>query len=247
MWRRPSAKKRGEVGARIPDGVRIYAIGDVHGRIDLLDQAFARIDADLLQHPVSDPLHVLLGDYIDRGPHSREVLDRLIARSESHRTICLKGNHETFVAGFLKNPTTLEEWRRYGGLETLTSYGVAPSKRWDAAETSKIAAAFEQALPDEHRRFLEGLTPYFVCGDFLFVHAGLRPGVALTKQVEADLLWIREDFLLHEEDHSKIVIHGHTPVLEPDVRLNRINIDTGAYATNRLSCLMIERDELLFI
>ena len=234
-------------GARVPDGVRVYAIGDIHGRADLLDQVFRRIDADLAGKPVQRAIQVLLGDYIDRGPGSREVLDLLIKRRRSHETVCLKGNHETFVGDFLANPSLLEEWRRYGGLETLMSYGLAPSIKGGAAEQASLAAAFARALPAEHRELLAGLDASFACGDFFFVHAGVRPRVALARQDEHDLMWIREDFLLHEEDFEKIVVHGHTPVAEPDVRSNRINIDTGAYATGQLTCLTIEADELMFL
>jgi len=246
VWISRSSPTRDQ-GARVPHGIRIYAIGDIHGRADLLDQVFGRIDADLAGAPVRRAIHVLLGDYIDRGPSSREVLDRLIARGHTHETVFLKGNHETFVADFLANPALLEEWRRYGGLETLMSYGLAPSMKGGAAEQASLAAAFERALPAAHREFLATLNPYFLCGDFFFVHAGVRPRVPLAQQAEHDLLWIREDFLLHEENFEKIVVHGHTPVAQPDVRPNRINIDTGAYATGQLTCLTIEGDELLFI
>jgi calcineurin-like phosphoesterase family protein len=232
---------------RVPDGIRVYAIGDIHGRADLIDQVFRRIDADLAAVPVRRAIHVLLGDYIDRGPGSREVLDRLIGRGRNHETVCLKGNHEMFVTEFLGNPQSLDEWRRYGGLETLMSYGLAPSMKGGAAEQAGLAAALERALPDEHRAFLASLRPCFTCGDFFFVHAGVRPRVPLERQDEHDLLWIREDFLLHEDDFEKIVVHGHTPVSQPDIRANRINIDTGAYATGQLTCLAIERDELMFI
>jgi serine/threonine protein phosphatase 1 len=190
---------------------------------------------------------VLLGDYIDRGPASRQVIDHLIARSRTHETICLKGNHEAFVAEFLQRPAMLEEWRRYGGLDTLISYGVVPSAKDDTAEHLRLAEAFDRVLSPEHRQFFDQLTPSFELGDFFFAHAGVRPGVPLARQSEHDLMWIREDFLLHEENFSKIIVHGHTPVLQPDIRPNRINIDTGAYATGRLTCLVLEGDDLLFL
>ncbi len=232
---------------RIPDGIRIYAIGDVHGRVDLLDRVLERIDKDLATHPVPQAIQVFLGDYVDRGPASREVLDRLVARKHTHQTVFLKGNHETYLAGFATNPAILDEWQRFGGLVTLMSYGLTPSINADAGARARLAADFDQALPESHRQFLAGLELSFTCGDFFFVHAGVRPRVPLVNQREADLLWIREDFLLHEEDFGKIIVHGHTPVREPDIRPNRINIDTGAYATGQLTCLSIERDELLFL
>jgi len=233
--------------AKAPNGVRIYAIGDVHGRADLLDAVLSRVDADMAAHPVARPVEVLLGDYIDRGPASRDVLDRLVGRCRTHGTLCLQGNHEAFAVEFLRDPAIFDEWRKYGGLPTLMSYGLAPPMNADRNEQAKLAAAFDQALPDAHRHFLGSLALSFTCGDFFFAHAGVRPGIPLRTQRAEDLLWIREDFLLHEANFGKMVVHGHTPVLQPDVRPNRINIDTGAYATGKLTCLVIERDEMRFI
>jgi serine/threonine protein phosphatase 1 len=232
---------------RVPDGIRIYAVGDIHGRADLLDGVLERIDADLATNPFSLGIEVYLGDYIDRGPASREVIDRLVARNRTYRAVFLKGNHETFLTGFTINPPLLEEWQRLGGFETLMSYGIAPQINTNADAQATLAAAFDQALPDSHRQFLGHLKSSFTCGDFFFVHAGVRPGIPLPKQREEDLLWIRRDFLLCEEEFSKIIVHGHTPVAEPDIRPNRINIDTGAYATGRLTCLKLEEDRIDFI
>ena len=232
---------------KIPEGLRVYAIGDIHGRVDLLDQVLLRIDAHATAHPVSRPVEVFLGDYIDRGPASREVLDRLSARTRTRETMCLKGNHETFIEAFIKDPTILSDWGRYGGIETLLSYGLVPSVNMGPAEQIELAATFSEVLPLGHRIFLGSLRPSFTCGDYFFVHAGVRPGIPLAKQREEDLLWIRDDFLLYEDDFGKVVVHGHTPVREPDVRPNRINIDTGAYATGQLTCLMLEGDKRQFI
>ena len=232
---------------RVPEGVRIYAIGDIHGCADLLEQMLNRIDADLASNPVRVGIEVFLGDYIDRGPASREVLDRLVARDRSIQSVFLKGNHENYLTEFLTNPSILEDWQHYGGLETLMSYGITPSINANAATQVQLAAALDQVLPESHRQFIGKLEPSFTCGDFFFVHAGVRPGIALTKQREEDLLWIRQDFLLYEEDFSKIVVHGHTPVPQPDIRPNRINIDTGAFATGQLTCLRLEDDKLDFI
>jgi serine/threonine protein phosphatase 1 len=232
---------------KVPEGLRIYAIGDVHGRADLLDQVLSRIDAHQSADPAFRPIEIFLGDYIDRGPGSREVLDRLSARSRARKTVCLKGNHETFIEEFLNDPTILSEWRHNGGLETLLSYGLMPSVHIDLAEQTRLAATFGQVLPLSHRLFLGGLRTSFTCGDYFFAHAGVRPGIPLAKQREKDLLWIREDFLRCEDNFSKIVVHGHTPVREPEIRPNRINIDTGAYATGQLTCLMLEGDKRQFI
>jgi serine/threonine protein phosphatase 1 len=238
VWRQMIGSKRKI--PRLPEGVRIYAVGDVHGRADLLEQVFVLIDADLAAYPRCKPLQVFVGDYIDRGPFSREVIERLITRSRVHQMVCLKGNHENYVFDFLKNPATLSEWRDLGGLHTLMSYGLKPPINPDPAQQAELAQALATVFPKQHLRFLRGLPRFFSCGDFFFVHAGVRPGVPLAEQREEDLLWIRNDFLVCEDDFGKIVIHGHTPVCEPDIRPNRINIDTGAYATGRLTCLIIE-------
>jgi len=232
---------------RVPEGVRVYAIGDIHGRADLLAEVFERIDTDRRLRPIRVSIEVLLGDYIDRGPNSREVLDLLVARKRAFSSVFLKGNHEAFLANFPTDPSILEDWQRLGGLETLRSYGVAPSINPDVAARARLAAALDQALPESHREFLARLELSFTCGDFLFVHAGVRPGIPLAKQREEDLLWIREDFLTSEDDFGKIVVHGHTPVLQPEIRRNRINIDTGAYATGRLTCLKLEGTSIDFI
>lgn len=227
---------------RLPEGTRIYAIGDVHGRIDLLDQVFAKIDAHLAAHPVVRPVQILVGDYVDRGPGSAHVIERLIGRGETHELVCLKGNHETFIFEFMRHPAALKEWSLMGGRETLMSYGLTPPLVADAAAQKDLAVAFRTVLPKSHRMFLGGLQTSFTFGGYFFVHAGVRPRVPLAQQREEDLLWIRDDFLLHEDDFGKLVVHGHTPVREVDIRSNRINIDTGAYATGRLSCLIIEKD-----
>jgi len=239
--------RRSKRGPRTPDGVRIYAVGDVHGRADLLSQLLAGIDADVAAYPASGVIEVFIGDYIDRGPQSREVLDILVSRSERRQIVCLKGNHETYIPDFLRSPAILSQWRYFGGLETLVSYGLTPSINPDEHEQRELAEAFDRALPHRHRRFLTSLKSSLACGDYFFVHAGVRPGIPLSQQQERDLLWIREDFLLHEEAFGKIIIHGHTPVREPDVRPNRINIDTGAYATGQLTCLVLEGEDMTFI
>ena len=228
----------------IPEGVRVYAVGDVHGRADLLQQIFASIDADLKSRPIDLTIEIFLGDYIDRGPASSEVLDRLIDRHHSHPLFCLKGNHEAYMIEFLKDPTILDGWSRYGGLQTLLSYGLTPSLNIDSDERTRLAVALNHALPEKHRHFLESLRTEITYGDFFFVHAGVRPGIPLGQQSEEDLLWIREDFLIHEERFEKIIVHGHTPVIEPEIHPNRINIDTGAFATGHLTCLVLEGQTL---
>lgn len=245
MWNALSSRRRKRL-AQIPQGTRAYAVGDVHGRADLLAQLFSEIDADLNAHPAPRAIHVLLGDYIDRGPDSRQVLDLLVARSQRHETIFLKGNHEVLLEEFLRNPESFTIWRDVGGIDTLLSYGIRPSSNPDAAEQIMLAQRLADVLPPAHRQFFRNLKRSFSCGDFFFVHAGVRPGVPLSQQADEDLFWIRDEFLNSEERFGKIIVHGHNPVMDVEFHSNRINIDTGAFVTGRLSCLRIESDEALF-
>jgi serine/threonine protein phosphatase 1 len=245
LWK--GSKSRAKKQPALPLGLRVYAIGDVHGRLDLLEKTMSRIDADLGRSPSANAVEIYLGDYIDRGPASRGVLDRLIWRGLERKTVFLKGNHETYVPQFFENPAILDDWRAYGGLETLLSYGLKPSINANAAEQIELAKALKAAIPKTHQQFLGRLKLSVSCGDFFFVHAGIKPKVPLAQQREEDLLWIRDDFLLCEDEFEKIVVHGHTPVRDPDIRPNRINIDTGAYATGRLSCIRIERDSVVVL
>jgi serine/threonine protein phosphatase 1 len=147
----------------------------------------------------------------------------------------------------LVDPVVFAEWKMIGGLSIVLSYGITPTGHHDPQLYPRIATAVAEALPDSHKSFLRSLRLFFSVGDYFFAHAGVRPGVPLTAQSPQDLLWIREDFLLHEEDFGKIVVHGHTPAREPEIRRNRINIDTGAYATGRLTCLVLENDQMSFL
>jgi serine/threonine protein phosphatase 1 len=248
MWWKPSYILSKSSAARIADGVRIYAIGDVHGCSSLLERLLDLIQSHVAAFPSRRPILVFLGDYIDRGPASCQVIDRLILLQNHQEVIFLKGNHESYLIESLKNPTMLPRWFQYGGLETLQSYGLAPRSHFDLKEQESVASALSLALNRHgHREFFDHLKISFVCEDFYFVHAGVRPGIPLDQQSEEDLLWIRDEFLHHKGEHGKIVVHGHTPVPEAEVCTNRINIDTGAYATGRLTCLIIERDQMKFI
>jgi serine/threonine protein phosphatase 1 len=228
----------------VPDGTRLYVIGDVHGRRDLLEALFLNVDADLSKRPVPTMLEIMLGDYVDRGNDSKGVIDLILKRSHSGRLICLRGNHEQLLLNFLVNPSGFETWKSVGALETLVSYGVAPTPAMNPRELQDALLA---AIPAAHRSFLESLRLSFTMGDYFFAHAGVQPGVSLDDQDPHDLLWIRGDFLNSDASFGKVVVHGHTPVLQPDVRTNRINIDTGAYATNRLSCLVLEGSTISFL
>jgi serine/threonine protein phosphatase 1 len=230
---------------RLPEGVRIYAISDIHGCADLLQKMFTVIDRDLSNAGDMRAIHVFLGDYIDRGPESCQTIDLLMDRSRHHETIFLKGNHEAFLFDVLKSPSQLQAWKQFGGLQTLASYGLRPTLNPDEAERTELIRELAQRISPRQRRFFNNLRLRFVCGDFFFVHAGVRPGIALSKQSEQDLLWIRDEFLESNERFSKYIVHGHTPVRQPDIRPNRINIDTGAYATGNLTLLTIQGDSML--
>jgi serine/threonine protein phosphatase 1 len=220
------------------NNARLYVIGDIHGRLDLLDQVINAIHRDVEEHG-SEALTVTLGDYIDRGPASRGVLNRLMSNPFRTPLIALKGNHEELLEAFLDNPAVGEHWRSLGGAETLHSYGV-PVRMLRAENYAEAAARLRAALPAEHLNFLQSLKTSFSHGKYFLCHAGVRPGVPLEHQTEEDLLWIRDEFLKSKMDFGKIVVHGHTPRPEPEVLPNRINIDTGAFATGRLTCGVLE-------
>ena len=228
---------------RLPDGVRIYAIGDVHGRADLLEACFKKIDKHLATEPTVRPIQITVGDYVDRGPDSKGVLDLLWERSHQCEMIMIRGNHEQTLMEFMSDPSSLENWARIGGLETLMSYGLRPALSPSLEQQKELAAALQVAMPIPHRMLLTTMLPSFSCGGYFFTHAGVRPGVQLSQQSEHDLMWIRDEFLLCEEPFERIIVHGHTPVRIVDVRPNRINIDTGAYATGRLSCMVFQAGE----
>lgn len=231
----------------LPAELRIYAIGDIHGRLDLLDELLARISSDIALRPTARPLYIFLGDYIDRGSASRETIDRLIEHGKTHKSVFLKGNHELIAIKCLSDRGLFDQWLRLGGLETLVSYGVPAETLANGKQIAELQSAFHGALPQAHFRFFRDLKNSFECGDFFFAHAGVKPNVELSRQKENDLLWIRGEFLTSTDDFGKIVVHGHTPTHEIEVAPNRINIDTGAFATGRLSCLVLEGEELSVI
>ena len=231
----------------VPEGRRIYAIGDVHGRSDLLDRMADLIAADVGQRALADATTVFLGDYVDRGPDSRGVLDRLVRRDFPTETVLLQGNHEAMLLGFLAEPATGESWRHNGGLETIRSYGVDVRLVQAGKGYAEAASALRDAIPETHHHLLRGMKLTLEVGDYFFCHAGVRPGVPLARQLPEDLLWIREPFLSSGMSYGKIVVHGHSPVTQPEVRLNRINIDTGAFGSGRLTALVLEGSERRFL
>jgi serine/threonine protein phosphatase 1 len=232
---------------RVPDEALVYCIGDIHGRDDLLRDMAKRVEADLKTRSSEHAVTVFLGDYIDRGPDSKAVLERLANGNWPTPITALAGNHEEFLLSFLDDATFLASWRSQGGLETLHSYGVNIGSAMAGRGFEEVQAAFTACLPKEHRNFCEALNVSAAVGDYFFCHAGVRPGVPLERQDRDDLLNIREPFLSSEAEHGKLVVHGHTPAVAPEIRPNRIGIDTAAYATGRLTCLVLEKDQRRFL
>ncbi len=227
------------------EGQRIYAIGDVHGRDDLLLGALQQINKDLGERPHPLPRLVMLGDYVDRGPNSRRVIEMLIeVKASDLPTTFLLGNHDSYVETYLEAPEWFDRslhWLnpRMGGDRTLASYGVPDATEHDPGATRD---AFEAALPPEHLDFIRSCELYHRIGSYVFVHAGIRPGIPLERQLRDDLIWIRGPFLSSTRDFGFKVVHGHTIVCAPEHHSNRIAIDTGAYASEILTCLVLEDD-----
>jgi serine/threonine protein phosphatase 1 len=235
---------------RTPPGTRVYAIGDIHGRLDLLRDLHRQILEDAARHPAARRVLVHLGDYVDRGHDSAGVIDELLDRPlPGFEIVNLLGNHEDSMIRFLDDLSVGPAWLYYGGVATLASYRVeARGQSWrDERELRRLQAELRQRLPERHLQFMQSLPLHHCEGDYLFVHAGIRPGIALGRQVREDLLWIRDEFLLSPLDHGKVVVHGHTITDVPDLQLNRIGIDTGAFATSRLTCLVLDGEARAFL
>jgi len=228
------------LAAKGPPGMLIAAIGDVHGRLDLLEKMHAGIADQIAKRSVADWRIVHLGDYVDRGPDSRGVIEFLAAaQTRDPRIICLAGNHDLGFLDFLTEPDPAGLFATNGGIETALSYGVT----LDLQDLDALAVQhgeLVQNVPDAHRRFIGDLVFSAEFGDFFFCHAGVMPGVPLDEQQPRDLIWIREQFLDYGELYAKVIVHGHTPTHDPEIRTNRINVDTGAFATGVLTSLLIE-------
>lgn len=235
---------------RVPDGMRLYVVGDLHGCPDLLEQMGKLIEHDVAgRRPAQRTILIFLGDYLDRGPDSREVLDMLMAGPSSDiETVYLKGNHEAMLLKFLADPTYGLTWRDYGGMETMESYGVAQQTlAHDPMAYADASRLLATSLPADHLDFLRSLVPSISIGDYFFVHAGILPGTKLDEQREEEMLWIRGPFLMSNKNYGKIIVHGHTPVEQPEIRRNRIGIDTGACLTGVLTCLCLEGADRWFL
>jgi len=249
----PSRYFRSAETSRVPDGCLVYAVGDIHGRLDLLEQLHGLIEADAAKSQAERIVVVYVGDYVDRGPDSSGVVELLI-RQPLHRRVAhlesvhLIGNHEAFLLNFLEEQESTAIWFTNGGDATLRSYGVDP---WQSTQSDNFAEdlyrSFAKRLPAAHLTFFRNLRLFHEEGDYLFVHAGVRPGVALEAQTAEDLIWIREDFLNSDQDFGRIVVHGHSPQRKPQSRANRIGIDTGAVYGGKLTALVLEGSERRFL
>ena len=240
LFTRSAPERRTHV---LPDGQRIYAIGDIHGRRDCLDRLLLKIADDEKDRPSADTTLVFLGDLVDRGDDSRGVIDRVVQVSRACSTVLLMGNHEEIlIRAWEGEKQAAGLFHRVGGRETLMSYGIG-SVDYDACDIEELTALINNVVPAEHISFLRKFADHWRCGDYLFVHAGVRPGVPLEAQRPNDLRWIRREFLDDTRDHGAMVVHGHSITEEIDERDNRIGIDTGAFASGRLTALGIEGRE----
>jgi len=245
MFNFSNRRDRGPAG---PKGYRAYAVGDIHGRVDLLEHLLAKIHADLQHHPARKTLLVFVGDLVDRGPSSAQVIERLRCyRRGGVQPVFLLGNHEEVLLRIVAGDSSVvESWLKFGGLQCLQSYGVTLARiRGRSAE--EVVELVQATVPKEHVEFLESFVDSCRFGDYLFVHAGIRPGIDVDQQSQADLRWIRDPFLFDESDHGFVVVHGHTITDEVEERPNRIGIDTGAYRSGVLTALAVEGNERWFI
>jgi serine/threonine protein phosphatase 1 len=232
--------RNGAAAPAFTRGARMYCIGDIHGRADLLEQLQALIRADSAAWEGRKKV-LYLGDYIDRGPDSQQVIDRLLYEPlPGFEQICLLGNHEQALLDFLEYPDHAAGWLGFGGLATLLSYGVRLERPPAASDPVTLSEALRRKLPPAHLDFFNGLARFHQEGSYAFVHAGVRPGIPLEEQAPDDLLWIREEFTRHASPHEYIIVHGHSITEQAELLPNRIGIDTGAFHTGVLTCLVLE-------
>lgn len=232
--------------ARVPHGQRVYAVGDIHGRLDLFDQLLQRIEQDDAARGPADTTLILLGDLVDRGPESRGVVERAMALADGagatgRKVRLLAGNHEEMLLSSLDDEEVLRHFLRHGGKETLFSYGLLPEE-YSRSTLDSLRERMAVLVPGDHLAFFRSMEDRIVIGDYLFVHAGIRPGIAIEDQTTSELRWIRKDFLDHPDWHGHMVVHGHTITEEPAILPNRIGIDTGAYASGKLTAIGLEGD-----
>jgi serine/threonine protein phosphatase 1 len=240
--RRPKLEPEPVAAPRTEAGRRVYAFGDLHGRADLFVRLRSAIAEDLERSPVDAPIVVGLGDYIDRGPDSRGVVEAPTGGFASAELVALRGNHEQMLLWFLEDPARHgAAWLRWGGDATLRSYGIDPRLYAGALRDYRaIRDELARQMPLRHLLFVQRLATSFEAGDYFFAHAGVRPGVALDRQADDDLLWIREAFTTTNISFPKCIAHGHTITEKPHFGRFTINVDTGAYSTNQLTCVVLD-------
>lgn len=233
---------------RMPENERAYAIGDIHGRLDLLRILLGKIEQHSVDHPCAREYIIFLGDLIDRGPDSRGVIDLLLrARPYLPNPVFIAGNHEEMLLRVLSDDVGhIHDWLSFGGAEFAESYGLDAKKLY-AMDSRQVCEVICQAVPAEHLDFLSGFADSFAVGDYFFTHAGVRPGIPLTEQSTEDLHWIREDFLDSPARFPAMIVHGHTIAPAPEERPNRIGIDTGAYRNGVLTALCVEGETRQFL
>ena len=230
---------------RVPPGMSIVAIGDVHGQLALLEPILRQVEARAAVRPERRHIVISLGDLVDRGPDSAGVVERLLRGVAGCELVVLKGNHEEALLDFLAGAADPRQWLGWGGLETLQSYRVPVQRSWlSGVDMAALHREFRLRLPQAHLDFFRRLPLSVSFGDYFFVHAGARPGVPLAEQQAHDLLWIREDMHKSSYRFEKKIVHGHTPVREPEFLRNRINLDTGAFASGRLTAALFEDDRV---
>lgn len=235
--------------ARAPDDVRLISIGDIHGRKDCLVHLLEKLDTSKKSRS-SNWHFIFLGDYIDRGPDSRGVIDILIEFNKTHSVTYLLGNHERSMLSFIASPIQAGNWLKFGGRETLLSYGITlPKGNYGAVDLKKMGEDLISVLPASHYDFLNQLELSYTSGDYLFTHAGIDPNKSIRDQSETELLWIREPFLSCTHLLSKVVVHGHTVTesFQPEIRQHRIGIDTGAYICGKLTAAVFVEKHINFI
>jgi serine/threonine protein phosphatase 1 len=245
-FRQMLARKGAKNRPRVPDGERVYVIGDIHGRLDLFERLIEAIEQDDADAGAASTTVILLGDLVDRGPDSAGVVKRARQWGKQRSIRCLAGNHEEMFLEAFDSAEVMRHFLRHGGRETLLSYGIS-RKDFNRASIKELQALMQQTVPEKDLRFLAAFEDMIAIGDYLFVHAGIDPERPLGEQKPRDMRWIREPFLRHRAQHSHIVVHGHTIFEEIDERKNRIGIDTGAYRFGKLTALVLEGGERRFI
>lgn len=233
---------------RLSEDHRVYAVGDIHGRVDLLRELLEMVKEDMATRPKLQNTIVFLGDYIDRGPDSAAVIDYLSEFSVSDvECILLMGNHEKYMIDLVTGTVPIDLWLRNGGIATLKSYGIELNTPENFNDIGVLQSEMKKKVPEHHWDFLNNLRTSWQLDGIFFAHAGINPTRPLRQQNDQDLIWIREKFLNSERDHGALIVHGHTPHQEPEFLRNRINVDTLAWQSNHLTTVALENGQCRFL